>query len=152
MRGFDDGESSGFGGISLAELAALVSVIILAQRLSTPGGTPRTGPLKIGPQGKGMTLAQVRALAVRVGFPDPDTAAAVAMAESAGDPSAKGDGGNSLGLWQINVPSHPEYAAVPLLDPEQNARAALVVSENGTNWSPWTQYRNGAFRRYMPNV
>jgi Lysozyme like domain len=66
------------------------------------------------------TLAQLQALAVSVGFPDPALAAAVAMAESGGDPCANGDPHNSsscsndysstsFGLWQIHVTAHPQY-------------------------------------------
>jgi soluble lytic murein transglycosylase-like protein len=99
-----------------------------------------------------MTLAEVRALAAVVGFPDPDLAAAVAYAESSGFPHVIGDNGNSYGLWQVNVPSHPQYAATPLqlTDPNANAYAALSISKKGTDWSPWTTYRTGAYKQYMP--
>jgi hypothetical protein len=97
-----------------------------------------------------MTLAQVRALAKSAGFPDPDLAAAVAMAESGCNPMAVGDNGNSIGLWQINLPAHPEYGELALMDPQYNAKAAFAVSSHGTNWNPWTMYRNGGYKKYMP--
>lgn len=106
--------------------------------------------------GKRMTLAEVRALAAAVGFPDPDTAAAVAMAESSGDPLAIGDQGTSFGLWQVNSPAHPEFDVNRLLDANYNAHAALLVSRSGTYWHPWTTYRstdpNVSYLRFMPGA
>lgn len=97
-----------------------------------------------------MTLAQVRALAKATGFPDPDLAAAVAMAESGCNPMAVGDQGNSIGLWQVNLPAHPEYGELALMDPQYNARAAFAISSHGTNWQPWTTFKNGAYKKWMP--
>ena len=108
-----------------------------------------------------MTLAQLRALAVAVGFADPNVAAAVAMAESGGDPCARGDPdigpdctdpatASSFGLWQIHVPAHPEYSAPALFDPTTNARAALAISRSGADWSPWSTFTSGAYAKYLP--
>jgi lysozyme-like protein len=112
------------------------------------------------------SLADLRALAVQYGFADPDTAAAVAMAESGGNPCAQGDprgsfdcsGPNgystSFGLWQIHVPAHREYDPTSLLDPNYNAQAALAISNGGTYWHPWSTYTTSnpliSYRRYMP--
>lgn len=99
-----------------------------------------------------LTLEQLQELAATVGFPDPNLAAAVAMAESGGDPAAYGDAqyGGSYGLWQINLPAHPEYSGDPsvLYDPTTNAQAAFKISSSGTNWKPWTTYRTGAFQKW----
>lgn len=102
-----------------------------------------------------MNLAQLRDLAVSVGFPDPDLAAAVAMAESGGNPNAYGDAqyGGSVGLWQINLPSHPGVTASQLYDPTFNAQAAYQISNGGTNWTPWTTYNTGAYKQfYFPHA
>lgn len=100
-----------------------------------------------------LSFAELVSLATRHGFDNPRVAAAVAMAESGGDPSANGDAqfGGSHGLWQINLPAHPEFASVDLFDPDNNAKAALAISNRGKNWEPWTTYRNGAFRKYLQN-
>lgn len=97
-----------------------------------------------------MTLDDLQSLATSVGFPDPDLAAAIAMAESGGDPRIVGDlqSGGSVGLWQINVPAHPELDASRLKEPAYNAKAALAISKNGTNWNAWTVYRNGAYKKF----
>jgi hypothetical protein len=105
-----------------------------------------------------MTLDELRSLAASVGFPDPETAAAVAMAESRGNPSAQnivtnpapGNGPErSFGLWQINTLAHPQYPEHLLLDPTYNAQAALAISQGGTNWTPWSTYNHGDYRQYM---
>ena len=41
---------------------------------------------------------------------------------------------NDWGLWQINKPS---WGAMATLDPLGNARAAVIISHRGSNWSPW---------------
>lgn len=110
-----------------------------------------------------LSLEQLRELAIAHGFPDADTAAAVAMAESGGDPNAHGDKtlGNSLGLWQVNLRAHPEYqgddptgdlGTNALFDPDANADAALAISSHGTNWRPWSTFNSGAYRKWMPTA
>lgn len=102
-----------------------------------------------------MNIRQLQQLAWSVGFPSTSvaTAAAVAFAESGGNPGAVGDTsitpGGSVGLWQINLASHPQYTRQFLLDPVNNAKAALAVSQGGSNWNPWTTYRTGVYRRYL---
>jgi len=109
-----------------------------------------------------LNLAQLRALAVSTGFPNPDLAAAVAMAESGGNPNAEaiitnplpGNGPErSFGLWQINTLAHPTYSEASLLDPTYNALAAYTISNGGTNWRPWSTYTSGLYKKwYRPQV
>jgi hypothetical protein len=105
-----------------------------------------------------MTIAQLRSFAAQMGFPDFATAAAVAMAESTGDPSARNivmqpAPGNlperSFGLWQINTLAFPQFDEASLLDPTYNARAALAVSSGGRDWSRWSTYTSGKYRRWL---
>lgn len=67
-------------------------------------------------------------------------AAAVAMRESGGNPQAHALSKieDSRGLWQINVRAHPIYRLRNLYDPRENVAAAIAISSNGSNWSPWT--------------
>jgi LysM repeat protein len=67
-------------------------------------------------------------------------AASIAMAESGGNQYATGTVGER-GYWQIN----PVNGALSTYDPHGNARAAVIMSANGTNWSPWTTYTSGAY-------
>jgi hypothetical protein len=127
---------------------SLLSMLLLAAlgrgRASSSGGR--------------MSYAQIRDLAARTGFPDPDIAAAIAMAESHGDPSARNVHGPrpgelpecSIGLWQVNVLAHRQYDPVKLTDPSYNARAAYEISQRGTDWTPWSTYRHGDYRAYLP--
>ena len=132
-------------------------LLLLVLAFARKGGTsPRPTP-----GGSVLTLAELRALAASVGFPDPDTAAAVAMAESGGNPFAANIVTNpapgnlperSFGLWQVNTLAHPEFDETQLLNSAYNAHAALLVSASGTDWSHWTTYTTGKYRQYMPGA
>lgn len=89
-------------------------------------------------------------------------AAAIAMAESGGNPSSLNNnastGDLSYGLWQINMigslgPSREQQFGISsysqLLDPLTNAKAAVKVSNGGTNFLPWSTYKNGAYQRFL---
>jgi LysM repeat protein len=69
------------------------------------------------------------------------TAASIAMAESSGQQFATG-GVGERGYWQIN----PNHGSLSTYDPLGNAKAAVIISDNGQNWSPWTTFTSGAFR------
>lgn len=101
------------------------------------------------PNRRHMTKSEIQSLAEMVGFPDSNLAAAIALAESAGDPEAIGDGGFSFGLWQIFTKVHPQYTKAELFDPLKNAHAAFHISERGTNWRPWSAFRNGKYKAFL---
>jgi LysM repeat protein len=67
-------------------------------------------------------------------------AAEIAMAESGGNANAISPT-NDFGLWQINGSN----GALATLNPLQNAKSAIALSGNGTNWGPWTTYHSGAY-------
>jgi hypothetical protein len=71
-------------------------------------------------------------------------AAAISMAESGGNSDAVGSNANGSvdrGLWQINSSN----GSLSTTDINGNARAAIQMSNNGTNWRPWcTAYSDGA--------
>jgi LysM repeat protein len=67
-------------------------------------------------------------------------AASIAMAESSGEQYATGTVGER-GYWQIN----PNHGALSTYDPLGNAKAAVIISDDGTNWTPWTTYTSGAY-------
>lgn len=72
------------------------------------------------------------------------TAYAVARAESSGNPTACGDDDQSIGLWQIHTPAHPQYNLDCLFNSDCNAQAAVQVSSNGLNWNPWCTWEKSA--------
>ena len=69
------------------------------------------------------------------------TAASIAMAESSGQQFATGAAGER-GYWQIN----PDHGSLSTYDPLGNAKAAVIISGDGTNWTPWTTFTSGAYR------
>lgn len=101
-----------------------------------------------------LSFAQLRALAAAA-LPAAssqalDTAAAIALAESAGRPGAVSSTGD-YGLWQINHRAHPNYDTGRLLaEPAYNARAMAEISSGGTNWAPWVTFKTGAYKRFLP--
>jgi LysM repeat protein len=68
-------------------------------------------------------------------------AAEIAMAESSGRQFATGPVGER-GYWQI----HPIHGALSTYDPLGNAKAAVIISDDGRNWTPWTTFSSGAYR------
>ena len=77
--------------------------------------------------------------------------AAIAMAESSGNPQAvdhDSNGSTDYGLWQIN--SVHDYDPNKLLNsPLYNAQAAVAVY-NSQGLGAWTTYTNGAYKQFLP--
>ena len=71
---------------------------------------------------------------------DAVTAASIAMAESGGNQFAVSPT-NDYGYWQINASN----GALATTDPMGNARAAIQLSGDGSNWGAWTTYTSGAY-------
>jgi Lysozyme like domain/LysM domain len=67
-------------------------------------------------------------------------AAEIAMAESGGQQYALSPT-DDYGYWQINA-SNGALATFSALG---NAKAAVTISHDGTDWDPWTTYRTGAY-------
>lgn len=68
-------------------------------------------------------------------------AAEIAMAESGGQQYALSPT-DDYGYWQINA---TYWGSLATFDPLGNAKAAVQISADGTNWSPWTTYNTGAY-------
>ena len=123
-----------------------------------------------------MTYAEVKAVWLANGGSAglADTMAAVAMAESRGNPNAinpeacraeayacaacnvSTSGDYSIGLWQINYygslfDSRVAAFGCPyvLFDPDQNAAAAVSLAAGGSGLHNWTTYTSGAYRTYL---
>ena len=67
-------------------------------------------------------------------------AAEIARAESGGNPNAISPT-DDFGLWQINGVN----GSLATLNAYENARSAIVLSHDGTDWDPWTTYHIGAY-------
>lgn len=113
-----------------------------------------------------LSAEQILQLAANAGFSGPDlgTAAAVALAESYpsgntesyfGEQQAgAAPGQGSYGLWQIYLTKHPEFDPTQLIaDPQYNANAAFqVYTEAGASFRPWTTFKSGKYRSFLPQV
>lgn len=98
-----------------------------------------------------LSAQQIAALWIQYGG-DPSaaqTAAAIALAESSGDPSAINprdtNGQPSYGLFQING-VHGSQATTDLAT---NVRAAISISNNGQNWRPWGTFTSGRYLDFL---
>jgi Lysozyme like domain len=111
-----------------------------------PSGTNQTNQ----PGNVNYNYAQLEGLWIQAGgsAQQASMAAAIAMAESSGNANAidyDSNGSVDRGLWQINS----VHGAQSTFDPMGNARAAISISNNGTNWGPWTTYTSGAYQRFL---
>jgi hypothetical protein len=99
------------------------------------------------------TLRDLRRLARDVGFRKPKVAAAIAMAESSGDPKAVGlnrrPRSRDRGLFQINDRWHPEVSDRCAFDARCNAEAAHDISRGGRDWGQWSTWHNGAYKEFL---
>jgi len=67
-------------------------------------------------------------------------AAEIAEAESGGQQYAHSPT-DDFGYWQINASN----GSLATYDALGNARSAIILSDDGTNWSPWTTYTEGLY-------
>jgi hypothetical protein len=100
-------------------------------------------------------FADLVALAKQSGLKgDPRVAAAIAMAESSGNPQAFNPVGrdHSLGLWQINQLAHKGQfgSDEQLKDPVTNAQAMAALFNRRGNFNDWSTYTSGAYRKFLP--
>jgi Lysozyme like domain len=100
------------------------------------------------------SFAQLEQLWIQAGGPSSlaPTMAAIAEAESSGDPDAQNDTDNggtqsSFGLWQISTGTHTPPAS-NWDDPLENAELA-VEKYDTQGLSAWGTYDSGAYEQYL---
>jgi len=113
-----------------------------------------------------LTPAQLLQLAQGAGFKgqDANTMAAIALAESSGNPGAHnrnaGTGDNSYGLAQINMlgsmgPARLKQFGLQrneqLLDPQTNFKAAKQVRDS-SGFGAWSTYGSSKYKQFLPQV
>lgn len=144
--------------------AGLIGVAATAMVIAGSIAGPRTAaPLvPAAPSGPGVVYAEAQMeqalAAVRVPEPSAHVGAAIGMAESGGRSDAihlcppRCDPGQapeqSYGPWQLNVLAHRWVAPACAMSLGCAAQAVAAISGHGSNWTPWTTYVNGAWRRY----
>lgn len=161
------------GGLENMSYSALTGVIRITpderigQPTYGPGSGTGYGQQGYDPGGKGVdgggtvTFAEAEKLALEAGF-TPEEArvmAAIAMAESSGNPNAYNGAGrdNSYGLWQINMygsmgPDRAQQFGLSsydqLYNPSTNANAAYGIYKQ-QGFGAWSTYSSGAYLRYL---
>lgn len=106
-----------------------------------------------------LSQAQIEVYARSAGMANPEIMAAIAMAESGGNPGARNPvpPDNSYGLWQINMlgamgPARRKEFGISsneeLFNPVVNARAAAKIQKS-QGLKAWTTYTSGAYKKYM---
>jgi Lysozyme like domain len=144
----------------LAIVVIALFAVGIAASVSTCCGCPQIGCPTVTP-GR-FSFSQLVNLAQSAGFNASDaiTAAAIAIAESGGNPSAYNPeiaasapcGLGSYGLWQIYLNAHPEFTGQNLYDPSINAQAAFSVWKGaGNSFSPWSTFKSGVYSTYLPS-
>lgn len=144
---------------SSSETRALVVIAALGAALAS--GSARTATAQHSPppqatlttatSGGTLDCAGLEQLWIQAGgSPSAATlAASVAMAESGGQQSPPSNAGSNyngmtdVGYWQINSGIFPSLATT---DPIGNARAAIQISHDGTDFSPWVTYQTGTYQ------
>jgi hypothetical protein len=105
-----------------------------------------------------ISIAQAQQYAQQAGFRGNaiSTIVAIARAESGLNPSAYNCAGNSAGcdrgILQINSYYHSEVSDQCSYNPLCAFQQAYRISNNGTNFSPWTTYTSGAYKPYIGSI
>jgi len=135
------------------------------------GGTTSSAnplPVFLPPSGASYSISDLVQLALSVGFKKENAAiaAAIAMAESGGDPTIDTVKSGldpekktefSIGLWQINMLGRIgeerrkkfNIENNDLYNPNLNAQIAYKIS-GGYNFNAWTTYAGGKYKTYLP--
>lgn len=132
------------------------ALLALALGIGTALALGRT-PRRKGAAGR-LSRAQLVELARAAGWSpaDAETAAAISLAESGGDPRAQlvTPREDSRGLWAINVKAHPHVDPARLWEPAYNASTAYTTwqaaGRNGRDpWRPWSVWAYDRQGRYQ---
>ncbi len=100
----------------------------------------------------------IAAAARAAGFTGIDlvTAVAISLAENQrSDPTAtnrNSDGSTDFGLWQINSVHGPLLRKGNWQNPVDNARMAKAVFDNAGGFTPWSVYKSGKYRMFVPRA
>lgn len=131
---FESGPQPTYYYAALAALDALYHPIDLV----APAPAPTAGVAYAAQASESLTEADMRAILTATGWPVElhDQALTIAWCESRYRPGAVGDGGNSLGLWQIWYGwfAPAGYSVEQAYDPVTNSRVALYVRTTRGRW------------------
>ena len=77
------------------------------------------------------------------------TAAEIAEAESSGRRLTPPGSTPTAPPTAATGRSTPSHGSLSTFDAHGNARAAVLISRDGTDWTPWTTYQTGASRQVL---
>ena len=111
------------------------------------------------PTDRVLSIEEALSDAQKAGFSAHDTdiiIVAIASAESelhtVPKDNVNSDGSRDRGILQINSKAHAEVSDSCCYDPVCAFEAAYTISKNGTNFSAWTTYTNGAWLTHVPDI
>lgn len=112
-----------------------------------------SGGIHQGGQSAPYSLNEILALLGVAGYKGQAQAnmAAIAMAESGGDPNAthtNADGSVDRGLFQINNVAHPGVSDACAFDPVCSAHQAAAI-EKSSGWGAWSTWTNGSASHWL---
>jgi hypothetical protein len=101
-----------------------------------------------------LSADDIAQLVIPRGFVDAGVAVAIALAESGGRTDAVHNNAGpppsmDRGLWQINSRFHPDVTDAQAFDPAASTDAAHRISAGGTNWTPWTVFKNNVYLNFV---
>lgn len=81
-----------------------------------------------------------------------DIMAAIALGESGGDTQATANTSReySVGVYQINLKAHPDITEADGRDLKASSAYVYRLSASGSNFQPWTIYKNGDYKHHLP--
>ena len=135
------------GFVACAAGAGLALAVIAGQHQAPSAATASTAAHLAAGSGGTLSCSGLEALWESAGGSSSTAfmAAEIATAESGGRQYATDDDGNDSvdrGYWQVNS----IWGGGSTYDAAGNARAAVQISDDGTNWSPWVTYQTGAYQ------
>lgn len=75
----------------------------------------------------------------------------IIMGESGGDTAATAHTTKeySVGIFQINLYAHPNVSEACAREPVCAAKQAYIISSKGTNFTPWTIFKNDSWKNWL---
>jgi hypothetical protein len=133
----------------------LVPVVLVAAAVGALGGGPDPSMPVGAPGAAGLAVAAAQAGFAGQGL---RLAVAVGLAESGGNPTARGPnpptpgcpaGSTDQGAWQLNTCYHPEVPDACADDLACAARETYRISAAGSEWREWTTFTSGAYQAQL---
>jgi hypothetical protein len=143
---------------ALIFIAAMAAIVLMSENAAADAPGHCCSATEKGSYGMKFSFDELVQLAQNAGSDwDVNVAAAIALAESGGDPNAYNpetqagtpEGEGSYGLWQVYLHKHPEFATMDKFDPQTNANEAYLVYTQAGGFSPWSTFKSGKYQEFL---